>query len=91
MASLAASYSKWDHWNDESDDDTVEVRDGAARAQARLAKKRGLVANVEEPDARPPTPAAKDQPIPAPPKPRPARRAERWAEAARLKRAARLH
>ena len=31
MASLAASYSKWDHWNDESDDDTVEVRDGAAR------------------------------------------------------------
>ena len=84
MASLAASYSKWDTWNDESDDDTVEVRDGAARAQARLCKARGLVAGTTEPEA-PPAPAAKDQPIPAPPKPRPARRAERWAEAARLR------
>ena len=53
MASLAASYSKWDHWNDESDDDTVEVRDGAARAQARLARARGLVAGTTEPEARP--------------------------------------
>ena len=25
MTSLAASYSKWDTWNDESDDDTVDV------------------------------------------------------------------
>ena len=53
MASLAASYSKWDTWNDESDDDTVEVRDGAARAQARLARARGLVAGTTEPEARP--------------------------------------
>ena len=82
MASLAASYSKWDHWNDESDDDTVEVRDGAARAQARLARARGLVAGTTEPEARPaPPPEA----TPAPAAPRPARRAERWAEAARLK------
>ena len=66
MASLAASYSKWDTWNDESDDDTVEVRDGGARAQARLAKKRGLVAGTTEPEARPAP--AKD---PAPPAPAP--------------------
>ena len=69
MASLAASYSKWDTWNDESDDDTVEVRDGAARAQARLARARGLVAGTTEPEARP-APAAKD---PAPPAPAGAR------------------
>ena len=84
MASLAASYSKWDTWNDESDDDTVEVRDGAARAQARLARARGLVAGTTEPEARP-VPAAKDPAPPAPAPPRPAHRAERWAEAARLK------
>ena len=82
MASLAASYSKWDHWNDESDDDTVEVRDGAARAQARLCKARGLVAGTTEPEARP-APPPEAPPAPAPPGP--ARRAERWAEDARLK------
>ena len=89
MASLAASYSKWDHWNDESDDDTVEVRDGAARAQARLAKARGLVAGTTEPEARP-APAAKD---PAPPAPAPARPIEPSAgpRPRASRRAARLH
>ena len=85
MASLAASYSKWDTWNDESDDDTVEVRDGAARAQARLARAKARPRRRDHGAGGAPGPSAKDPAPPAPAAPRPAHRAERWAEAARLK------